>query len=366
MSGGEATTGGGPDPQATSPSETRLTLFPLLREIAACPVCSSRRVRPLHVYPMDTRVARSPSLALTGCEACGIVFSHPLPSESELEEHYSSSDGWEERLSWRDDEAMEQRRLKKLPLYEHHFELLMPHLGAPGHSGEKAPKVIDHGCGTGGWLDVFADRGWETCGVEPGDIAREYASRRHRMLSALPAGEAFQLAILSHVLEHVRDPLGTVRDVARTLDPGGRLFVSVPDLSRLGAHRKLKYVVSRTHIFSYTRSGMESLLGLAGLRVAGWLDEPEWEHGVGTKGTRLRVLAIKEGESPIEASREPEPLREALESLRAYDARSQKKLKDRTERPEREDEDRPERGHEDPPDATGIRARVAGLLRRGG
>ena len=82
------------------------------------------------------------------------------------------------------------------------------------------------------------------------------------MLEAVPHGEQFELAVLHHVLEHLPDPLGTVRNVARALVPGGQLFVSVPDLGRVHQHRKLGYAASDLHIVSFSL--------LASDRSSGW------------------------------------------------------------------------------------------------
>jgi SAM-dependent methyltransferase len=81
---------------------------------------------------------------------------------------------------------------------------------------------------------------------------------------ALPLGDASVAAVLlMEVLEHVTDPLRLVRECARVLVPGGHLCVTAP-----------QYHITHNHpgdYFRYTRQGLETLCGAAGLSVvAAW------------------------------------------------------------------------------------------------
>lgn len=40
--------------------------------------------------------------------------------------------------------------------------------------------------------------------------------------------DAFDLVVASHVIEHVKDPIGLIADCVRVLRPGGRLYVEAP------------------------------------------------------------------------------------------------------------------------------------------
>ncbi len=287
-------------------------MFPLLEDFhRACPVCEGDRLRGLEVY--RNRFGRvQPQrlfLALMGCATCGIVFTHPLPTEGQLEAFYASGEGWEERISG-DHPSRDAGLAKKQKRHDRQLALLASHL-----DGSAGRRSLDFGCGQGAWLDALQAAGWETTGIEPGPGQRRIAGRRHRMIDALPAEPEFDLIVSNHVFEHLRDPMGTIRTLAGALRPGGHVLLSVPDLSRLPAHQDLTYVRGEVHIFSYTHAGMASLLGLGGLEVVARLDTPEWDAVMPSEHKRLRVLARKTGQV-----RRPEgrPLDEAVESLRAY------------------------------------------------
>jgi SAM-dependent methyltransferase len=300
--------------------------LPLVDAAEGCPVCGADHVVPLHVYRTKRRIGSSAYLTLTGCPTCGIAWAHPLPEARELDAWYGSGEGWEQRPGLREQaaggtegEAALKRKLDaKRPGRERETDLLLPLLtDLPSRDDGAAPAVLDFGCGLGAWLDVFAVRGWDTAGIEPGPTARAAAGSRHLMLDAPPAEPEFDLVIVHHVFEHLRDPLGHARSLSAALKPGGWAIVSVPGFDRLPNHMKFGYVSSDVHLFSYTFEGMRRMLAYAGLRVVHRLEGGGWDEG-SQGGSHLKLLARREpGMAPIEGG---DPLAPARAALRAWGA----------------------------------------------
>ncbi len=87
---------------------------------------------------------------------------------------------------------------------------------------------------------------------------------------ALPFADAsFDCVLSEAVLEHVRDPWGYVRELARVLKPGGRVRLDVAFLQ--------PYHGYPDHYFNMTRSGLELILEQAGF-VAEYLDVGPHQH----------------------------------------------------------------------------------------
>lgn len=97
--------------------------------------------------------------------------------------------------------------------------------------------VLDIGCGAGGLLQVLQGRGYTRIeGIDPDPAATSAAHQRgqtvHTGLAAatptLLAGRQFDLIVLSHVAEHLRD-LSWLHLLPSLLTPHGALYVEVPD-----------------------------------------------------------------------------------------------------------------------------------------
>jgi SAM-dependent methyltransferase len=111
----------------------------------------------------------------------------------------------------------------------------------------KVQNVLDVGCGAGGFLDMARQAGLQTFGLELNPNAAEKARAKghrifDRLLHELPADarpEGFALITLFQVLEHLADPVGTLKEAATRLKPGGYISIAVP--SRSGIYRLMPW-----------------------------------------------------------------------------------------------------------------------------
>ena len=96
-------------------------------------------------------------------------------------------------------------------------------------------RILDVGCGSGWLADHFDDY----TGIDGSPDAVRVATEKGRNVTLadvderLPFDDAqFGGAILKDLLEHVREPVAVVHEVARVLRPGGLVFASSPDAQR--------------------------------------------------------------------------------------------------------------------------------------
>lgn len=110
----------------------------------------------------------------------------------------------------------------------------------PDRRGASPGRALDVGTANGEWLLTAAEAGWSVAGSDPDPIAREKGAELGLEIRQGGAEVwadqqgTFDFVSLNHVIEHVHDPLETLRTVFDLLRPGGRLYIQTPDLDALG------------------------------------------------------------------------------------------------------------------------------------
>ncbi|WP_242392517.1 class I SAM-dependent methyltransferase [Anaeromyxobacter oryzisoli] len=116
---------------------------------------------------------------------------------------------------------------------------LIRHLPAP--SGRA--RLLDVGCGNGDFLRIGRALGFDVVGLDLDEVA---AARARASGLAVHVGTlddvalepgTFEHVTLSHVLEHVHDPVGALRRVHALLRPGGRVWIQTPNVEAEGLRR---------------------------------------------------------------------------------------------------------------------------------
>jgi len=146
-------------------------------------------------------------------------------------------------------------------------------------------RLLDLGCAMGHFVAHARDQGWEAIGVEPSVAAAEEGRRRYGVtihncvLEAAPIPPASQDVVHSnHVIEHLPDPVGTLRTAFRMLRPGGILVAEVPQelatplvdriLARLHPELYCKPPPPPSyHLVFFTPRGLTIAAGRAGFEV---------------------------------------------------------------------------------------------------
>jgi SAM-dependent methyltransferase len=102
-------------------------------------------------------------------------------------------------------------------------------------------RALDVGCGNGRFLERLRHHGWDVAGVDTSPAAARAARealgvdvRVGTLESASFEQGSFEFVHMSHVLEHLPDPLATLREVARLVAPGGRVYIETPNIDSLG------------------------------------------------------------------------------------------------------------------------------------
>jgi SAM-dependent methyltransferase len=137
-------------------------------------------------------------------------------------------------------------------------------------------RFLDIGCATGSLLVKLREEGWETVGVEICAPQAEYGRQKRnldiRSLSleenSFPACH-FDVVHASHLIEHVNNPGAMLREVYRILKPGGRFFVTTPNIagfqSRLFGSRWRSAIFD--HLYLFSEATLSRLLKESGFSI---------------------------------------------------------------------------------------------------
>jgi 2-polyprenyl-3-methyl-5-hydroxy-6-metoxy-1,4-benzoquinol methylase len=138
-------------------------------------------------------------------------------------------------------------------------------------------RLLDVGCGGGDFLVRMRNRGWRVEGL---DIGREQCARVAEATGAvvhvgtLPGAAvepaAYDLVTFWQVLEHLHDPVATLRAARELLRPGGSIVASTPNFGSWSRQRFGATWVGLDpprHLIHYTPETLQAVFEAAGFRV---------------------------------------------------------------------------------------------------
>lgn len=135
--------------------------------------------------------------------------------------------------------------------------------------------ILEVGGGNGFYLESALECGFSNAiAVEPSIDAVNKSRpdiRKNTIISVMKSGlvesESQDLVAMFHVMDHLSEPLETLRSCVETLKPGGTLVVAVHNVNSWSARlfRSKSPIIDIEHTYLYSRSTGEHLFTMAGL-----------------------------------------------------------------------------------------------------
>ena len=263
--------------------------------VGCCPACGGEKRELLYAELQDTTPASTHERwTLFKCSQCHSAYLDPRPDRESIHRayqdyftHFGAAPGpakgpmarWNERLRrgylnarwgyrFKDASGLGSIAYNFLPLQRARGDYVVRSLVA-----NAGARLLDVGCGRGEFVAFMATTGWKAKGIDldPKAVAQGQSSGAdvdHGSVENLEGGRAlFDAVTLSHVIEHVHDPLGALRRCKALTRLDGSLWIATPNLDSLTHAYAGRYWIGLDpprHLQVFTLRGLKIVCERAG------------------------------------------------------------------------------------------------------
>ncbi len=240
--------------------------------MSSCILCDGERLRVVEPDVRDNRFASPGTWRILACESCGLWQTDPVPTPAQLQElyerHYNFGGEGETGSLW--------TKLRAAFFASPFYRLMLALDGDVSfHTKRGKGRLLDVGCNEGRGLAIYEANGFHAEGLELNRVAADAARQKGFVvydvdIAALRPAAPYDVVVLSNVLEHALHPRGMLTEIRRLLNPGGQLWISLPNAQsalreRFGADWINWHVPF--HITHFTAERLGGLLDESGFTV---------------------------------------------------------------------------------------------------
>jgi 2-polyprenyl-3-methyl-5-hydroxy-6-metoxy-1,4-benzoquinol methylase len=272
--------------------------------VKQCPVCGSREARVVFAEVEDYLYSLPGKFRYVRCLNCRLAYQDPRPTVEDLPKCYANyhtheaeplpesfMGEWAGASRWIRGGVLAQKYgykqlapTKREMMAACLLDLLPPvrtrarcYLGAslPAFAGEG--RALDIGTGGGRYAASLKRLGWQVTGVEFDPTAARNTAERYGLAvmtgtleDAQFSSGSFDFISMFHVIEHLPDPVETLRECYRVLKPGRRIMLRTPNFDSLTRQRFGKFwrgVEAPRHLCLFNHDSLRNALSAAGFRV---------------------------------------------------------------------------------------------------
>lgn len=138
----------------------------------------------------------------------------------------------------------------------------------------KGKKICEIGAFDGLFLSLLKNNHCDVYGYEINDNAREYAKKKYNIdlrVNFFESNDKYDIIILSHVIEHFKEPKGALSIIKSKLNNNGYIYIEVPNSPMIRKNQcsydmLIRYLTTE-HIVNFNMNNLKILMGLNKLNI---------------------------------------------------------------------------------------------------
>ncbi len=249
------------------------------------------------------------------CRECGLIRSNPYYNEQTIQSFYQNE---YRGLYVGACDCTESFFAQQVEIGKHILAMLEKY----SHSGivVAGMQVFEIGCGAGGILQSFKEKGCDVYGVDYGDNYIAFGRAKglnleNGSIDRISTHGKADIVILNHVLEHVVGLYSFLENVRLILKPDGILYIAVPSISSIPewyGGDVFRYL-QNAHVWCFSETTLVGIIRNAGFDV------------IASDNSSICICRQEERNSPVAFSSQSQ-YHELKELLKKYEREYYKKL----------------------------------------
>ncbi len=202
------------------------------------------------------------------CNECGLIYTDPRMNQSSYNEFYNTEYRklYNAKKTATNDFFYSQRRKG---------ERIYKYLNENNLIKNKSSLILEIGCGAGGILDFFKEKGHKVKGTDLGQEYITYGVKEHGLdleigfLSDIKLEEKPDIIIYSHVIEHILDLNSELQMIKKSITKDTIVYIEVPGIKEIHKNYQsniLKYF-QNAHTYHFTLETLTNVFSKNGFEL---------------------------------------------------------------------------------------------------
>ncbi len=224
-----------------------------------CKICNSTKLRSLLKKTINIAKIGNVIFSIVICKSCGFIFQNPSPPQKKINDFYKNNYTYSSRIK------------KKFRVSKKIILGVKDQVETSREFINQNSKILQIGSSQGYTLSQFKKISKNTLGIEPSSFSSKFAnSMKIKTINNFfenvykKIQTKFDFVILTHVLEHIKDPVNFLKKIKETMKTDGKLLIEVPLFSNQ-KYLPINYFTFE-HLNYFSKTALENIISISGFK----------------------------------------------------------------------------------------------------